>query len=91
MVLLLTAGTAYGADTGMPWEGPLNRVIASLTGPVAKGIGVLAIVGAGFGIAFGDGGQGVRRLLQVVLGLSIAFTASSFILSLFGVANGLLR
>jgi type IV secretion system protein VirB2 len=87
-VTILVPGTAFASDTGMPWEGPLNRVIASLTGPVARGIGVLAIVGAGLAIAFGEGGAGVKRLLQVVLGLSIAFTASSFLLSLFGVASG---
>jgi len=88
LVLLVLPTLAHASDTGMPWEGPLNRVIASLTGPVARGIGVLAIVGAGLAIAFGEGGAGVKRLLQVVLGLSIAFTASSFLLSLFGVASG---
>jgi type IV secretion system protein VirB2 len=88
LAIFLLPGIAHASDTGMPWEGPLNRVIASLTGPVARGIGVLAIVGAGLAIAFGEGGAGVKRLLQVVLGLSIAFTASSFLLSLFGVANG---
>lgn len=88
LIFLTLPDAAYASDTGMPWEGPLNRVIASLTGPVARGIGVLAIVGAGLAIAFGEGGAGVKRLLQVVLGLSIAFTASSFLLSLFGVASG---
>ncbi|WP_417498512.1 TrbC/VirB2 family protein [Lacibacterium aquatile] len=89
LILLATApDIAFASDSGMPWEGPLNRVIASLTGPVARGIGVLAIVGAGLAIAFGEGGAGVKRLLQVVLGLSIAFTASSFLLGLFGVASG---
>lgn len=88
IALLVLPAVAHASDTGMPWEGPLNRVIASLTGPVARGIGVLAIVGAGLAIAFGEGGAGVKRLLQVVLGLSIAFTASSFLLSLFGVASG---
>ncbi|MFD2263435.1 TrbC/VirB2 family protein [Lacibacterium aquatile] len=88
VIFLCAPDIAFASDTGMPWEGPLNRVIASLTGPVARGIGVLAIVGAGLAIAFGEGGAGVKRLLQVVLGLSIAFTASSFLLSLFGVASG---
>ncbi|GJM06354.1 MAG: hypothetical protein DHS20C10_00880 [marine bacterium B5-7] len=75
------------ADTGLPWESPLEKIMDSLTGPVAKIIGVIAIVLAGFGIAFGEAGSGVRRLFQVVLGLSIAFTASSIIVSLFGAAG----
>ena len=90
VVALVLAATdlAAASETGMPWESPLNRILASITGPVAKGLGVLAIVIAGIGIAFGEGGSGVRRLLQVVFGLSIAFTASSFFLALFGFSGG---
>ena len=88
VLLLIAADHAVASETGMPWESPLNRILASITGPVAKGLGVLAIVIAGIGIAFGEGGSGVRRLLQVVFGLSIAFTASSFFLALFGFSGG---
>ncbi|MFO1060294.1 MAG: TrbC/VirB2 family protein [Dongiaceae bacterium] len=88
VVLLLAAHGASASETGMPWESPLNRILNSITGPVAKGLGVLAIVIAGIGIAFGEGGSGVRRLLQIVFGLSIAFTASSFFLALFGFSGG---
>jgi len=87
-LLLIVADQAAASETGMPWESPLNRILTSITGPVAKGLGVLAIVIAGLGIAFGEGGSGVRRLLQVVFGLSIAFTASSFFLALFGFSGG---
>ena len=87
-LLLVATDVDAASETGMPWESPLNRILASITGPVAKGLGVLAIVIAGIGIAFGEGGSGVRRLLQVVFGLSIAFTASSFFLALFGFSGG---
>jgi type IV secretion system protein TrbC len=76
------------AETGLPWEGPLQKITASLTGPVAKVVGVVAIVLAGFGIAFGESGGSMRRILQIVLGLSIAFTASSLVASLFGFSSG---
>lgn len=82
--MVFLAGNAFAEETGLPWEGPLEKILNSLTGPVAKILGVLAIVIAGFGIAFGEAGSGMRRLFQVVLGLSIAFTASSLIVSLFG-------
>ena len=36
--------TAFASSAGMPWEGPLSTVVRSLTGPVAKAIGVAAIV-----------------------------------------------
>lgn len=79
----------YATETGMPWEGPLEKILNSLTGPVAKTLGVIAIVLAGLGIAFGEAGSGLRKIFQIVLGLSIAFTASSLIVSLFGFSGGL--
>ena len=78
----------YATETGLPWEGPLEKILASLTGPVAKVLGVIAIVLAGFGIAFGESGGAMRRIFQIVLGLSIAFTASSLVVSLFGFSGG---
>ena len=84
------ASTTYAASTGLPWESPLEKILDSLTGPVAKILGVIAIVLAGFGIAFGEAGSGMRRIFQIVLGLSIAFTASSLVVSLFGFSGGAL-
>jgi type IV secretion system protein VirB2 len=80
--------SAYAAETGLPWEGPLEKILASLTGPVAKAVGVVAIVLAGFGVAFGESGGSMRRVFQIVLGLSIAFTASSLVVNLFGFSGG---
>jgi len=80
--------SAYATATGLPWEGPLQQILDSLTGPVAKILGVIAIVIAGFGIAFGEAGSGMRRIFQIVLGLSIAFTASTLVVDLFGFSGG---
>lgn len=78
----------YAAETGLPWEAPLEKILASLTGPVAKVLGVIAIVLAGFGIAFGESSGAMRRIFQIVLGLSIAFTASALVVTLFGFSGG---
>lgn len=75
-------------STGMPWESPLEKILNSVTGPVAKILGVIVIVIAGLGIAFGEGGTGIRRICQIVFGLSIAFTATSLIVNLFGTTGG---
>jgi type IV secretion system protein VirB2 len=88
-VVLLGASDALASSAGMPWEGPLNRLLQSLTGPVAKAVGVFSIVGLGFGIAFSEGGSGLRKALWVVLGLAIAFSATSFFLSFMGFSGGL--
>lgn len=80
------AGTSGGA--GLPWEGPLQKLIDSITGPVVQAFMVLAVVSLGLGLAFSDGGGLVRRILGVLFGLSIAATATSFVLDFFGFASG---
>jgi type IV secretion system protein TrbC len=80
--------TAFAAATGAPWEAPLQAFLNSLTGPVAQIAGVAAVVVAGLGIAFSEGGSGLRKLVWVALGLSIAFAATTFFLPLFGFGGG---
>ena len=89
LLLVSVASDAFASSAGMPWEGPLEKLLTSLTGPVAKAIGVFSIVGLGFGIAFSEGGSGLRKALWVVLGLAIAFSATSFFLSFMGFSGGL--
>ena len=81
------ASSTGGTGTALPWEGPLNQVLASFTGPVAKALCILAIVVLGFGFAFSDGG-GLRRILGLLLGVSIAVTATSFGVTFFGFDGG---
>lgn len=79
---------ALAAGSGMPWEGPLQQILDSITGPVARAVGVIAIVIAGFTIAFSDGGSGVRKLAWAGLGLACVFAAATWGLTLFGFAGG---
>lgn len=79
---------AWAAGSNMPWEQPLNQILQSVEGPVAKIIAVIIIVVTGLTLAFGDSSGGFRRLIQIVFGLSIAFAASSFFLSFFSFGGG---
>jgi type IV secretory pathway VirB2 component (pilin) len=88
MFLLMTA-PAWAAGSNMPWEQPLNQILQSVEGPVAKIIAVIIIVVTGLTLAFGDSSGGFRRLIQIVFGLSIAFAASSFFLSFFSFGGGM--
>lgn len=88
LTLVVLQENAFAAGAGMPWEGPLEQILNSLAGPVARAIGVAAIIVTGLGIAFGEGGGGMRKMLWVVFGLTIAFSATSFFLSFFGGASG---
>ena len=80
--------SAQAAGSNMPWEQPLNQILQSVEGPVAKIIAVIIIVVTGLTLAFGDSSGGFRRLIQIVFGLSIAFAASSFFLSFFSFGGG---
>ena len=86
----LLAAPAWAAGSSMPWETPLNEILESVQGPVAKIIAVIIITVTGLTLAFGDTSGGFRRLVQIVFGLSIAFAASSFFLSFFSFGGGAL-
>jgi type IV secretion system protein VirB2 len=87
---LLLAMPARAAGTGMPWEDPLQRILDSVQGPVAKIVAVIIIITTGLTLAFGETSGGFRRLIQIVFGLSVAFAASSFFLSFFSFGGGAL-
>jgi type IV secretory pathway VirB2 component (pilin) len=84
------ASRAQAAGTGMPWEQPLQQVLDSVQGPVAKIVAVIIIIVTGLTLAFGETAGGFRRLIQIIFGLSIAFAASSFFLSFFSFGGGAL-
>jgi type IV secretion system protein VirB2 len=86
----LYAKAALAAGSNMPWEGPLQQVLDSVQGPVAKILAVMIIIITGLTLAFGDTGGGFRKLIQIIFGLSIAFAASSFFLSFFAFGGGAL-
>jgi type IV secretory pathway VirB2 component (pilin) len=87
--VILTA-PANAAGSNMPWETPLNSILESVQGPVAKIVSVIIITVTGLSLAFGETSGGFRKLVQIVFGLSIAFAASSFFLSFFSFGGGAL-
>lgn len=87
-LMLLVVSTAQAAGSSMPWEGPLQSILDSIQGPVARIVAVIIIIATGLALAFGDTSGGFRKLIQIVFGLSIAFAASSFFLSFFSFSGG---
>jgi type IV secretion system protein VirB2 len=81
-------GSAHAAGANMPWEAPLQSILDSVQGPVAKIVAVIVIIVTGLSLAFGDSSGGFRKLIQIVFGLSIAFAASSFFLTFFSFTGG---
>ena len=88
--IVALSSPAFAAGSKMPWEAPLQSILESIEGPVAKIIAVMIIIITGLTLAFGDTSGGARKLIQIVFGLSIAFAASSFFLSFFSFGGGVL-
>ena len=87
-LLLAIAIPAHAAGSNMPWEAPLQSILESVQGPVARIVAVIIIIATGLTLAFGDSSGGFRKLVQIVFGLSIAFAASSFFLTFFSFSGG---
>jgi len=51
LALLLLAGTAHAAGSSMPWEGPLQAILESIQGPVARIVAVIVIIATGLALA----------------------------------------
>ncbi|MGH7026961.1 TrbC/VirB2 family protein [Brevundimonas sp.] len=85
---LMAAGPALAGGSGMPWEGPIQQVVQSITGPVVQAAAVIAVVLFGAGVAMSESGSSMRRALGILFGLTIAFAASTFFLDFFGFAGG---
>lgn len=81
---------AWAAGSNMPWEAPLQSILESIEGPVARIVAVIIIIITGLSLAFGETSGGFRRLVQIVFGLSIAFAATSFFLTFFSFGGGAL-
>lgn len=78
-VLLMMSATAWGAGTGMPWEDTLDDILQSLQGPVARFVGIVAILITGLMFALGEGGGWFKRAMGIAMGLAIAFSATTFV------------
>tara|TARA_R110000850_G_scaffold183462_2_gene309049 strand:- start:5415 stop:5750 length:336 start_codon:yes stop_codon:yes gene_type:complete len=87
---MVLATPAHAAGSGMPWEGPLDQILTSIEGPVARIVAVIIITLTGLTLAFGETSGGMRKLIQIVFGLSIAFAATSFFLTFFSFGGGAL-
>jgi type IV secretory pathway VirB2 component (pilin) len=89
LVLFLASPVFAGGSGGsLPWEQPLSRIMDSVSGPVARALGVIAVVITGLGIAFSEGGGAMRKILFVCFGLTVTFAAVSFFLNFFGFSGG---
>ena len=73
---------------GVPWEDPLSKVVDSVTGPVAFGVSVLAIVAAGITLVFGGEISGfIKTIIYIALVIALIVGATNVLSSLFGISS----
>ena len=89
LFLIAFPDSAWATSQNMPWENPLNELLDSISGPVARVAGALAIILFGLGIAFSEGGSMLRKGLWMIMGLTITFNAISWGLGFMGFGGGL--
>ena len=76
---LMAAVPAYAAS---PWEDAVDVLRATFTGPIARGLSLVAIVIGGLMFAFGEG-DSKRALAGIVFGVGMAIGAVNFMAWLF--------
>ena len=87
-LLTLNAHAAIGS-TGLVWEGVLQAIADSLSGPVVTSIAIVAAVSAGCTLMFNEANRGVRWAVGIVLGFAIA-TSIIGILGALGLTTALM-
>ena len=78
---MLMPGQLWSQGTS-PWVEAVNELQAQFTGPIARGLSLIAIVVGGLMFAFGEGGS-KRTLAGIIFGLGMAMGAANFLAWLF--------
>jgi len=78
--LLIAASPVMAQNS--PWENAVQVLQTAFTGPIARGLALVAIVVGGLMFAFGEG-QSKRMLAGIVFGVGMAIGAVNFMAWLF--------
>ena len=77
-----SASTELLAQGTSPWLQAIDVLQQAFTGPIARGLSLIAIVVGGLMFAFGEGGS-KKALAGIVFGLGMAMGAANFLAWLF--------
>jgi type IV secretory pathway VirB2 component (pilin) len=84
-VLSANLQSAFASSMGgLPFTSTMNTIKDAISGPFLLAAAVIMIVITCLMLAFGEWGDGFKKLINIVLWLSIAFAATGFVTSLFG-------
>jgi type IV secretion system protein VirB2 len=91
LAMMVLSPELMASTTGLPWEGPLTKMVNSIKGPVAFGVSVIAIVAAGAGLIFGgEIGTFMKSAIILALIISLIVFAVNILSTAFGVGSALI-
>lgn len=68
----------------LPFVSTLNTFKEAISGPFLLSASIIMIVVTCIMLAFGEWGDGFKKMINIVMWLSIAFAATSFVTTMFG-------
>lgn len=84
-VLIAQINVALASTSGnLPFTSTMNKLKDAISGPFLLAASIIMIVVTCLMLAFGEWGEGFKKVINIVLWLSVAFGASSFVSTLFG-------
>ena len=92
LAILFRVAIAEAGTTGtLPWEGPLQTIAQSLTGPVAFSVALIGIFATGATLVWGgEMNEFGRRGALLALIVSVLVFASSLLSNAFGTGGALI-
>ena len=81
-LMVLMAASELLAQGRSPWLRAVSVLEDAFTGPIARGLSLIAIVVGGLMFAFGEGGS-KKALAGIIFGLGMAMGAANFMRWLF--------
>lgn len=88
-IALYTTNALASNTSNLPFNSTMNILKEAISGPFLLSAAIILIVITCLMLAFGEWGEGFKRLINIVLWLSIAFAATGFVTSMFGGSAGL--
>lgn len=74
------ADATAGGGAGLPWEGPIQKISRSFSGPVAFGVALLGIIACGATLIWGgEVSEFIRRIIYVVLVVCVIVFANTLL------------
>lgn len=84
--MLININFAFASTSAgkLPFTSTMNTLKDAISGPFLLAASIIMIVITCLMLAFGEWGDGFKKLINIALWLSIAFGATSFISTMFG-------